>query len=119
LSIESESEIVEKEMEHGRLPQEQGDTSAALSDLARWIAILAAPHGYGATARLLGGARGNRLLLQARGRSAEHEYVEEVSLESLESLGAVAVGSAFDRAARAAFAAADRAEPSLSRPAQG
>lgn len=108
---------MEDELEHNPVPEAQGDTSAVLSDLARWIAIVAAPHGYVATARLLGGARGNRLLLQARGTSAGHEYVQEISLESLAKLGAVAVGSAFDRAARAAFAAADGTAQSISRPA--
>jgi hypothetical protein len=81
------------------------DTSAALSDLTRWIEILAAPHGYVATARLLGGIRGDRLLLQARrSTGARDEYVREILLETLEALGAAEVCSAFDRAARAAFA---------------
>jgi len=84
---------------------EQADTGTALSDLTRWIAILAAPHGYIVSARMVGGIGGDRLLLQARRRTAaEDEYVQEVSLKSLDALGASAVGSAFDRAARAAFA---------------
>ena len=107
-----------------RLPQEQDEGSqvegsAVLSDLTRWIAILAAPHGYLASAHLLGGIRGNRLLLRAMRKASGHEYVEEVPLESLERRGAAAVASAFDRAARAALAAANRAEPPLTRPAQG
>jgi hypothetical protein len=107
-------------MEHHRLLEEEDGTRAALSDLTRWIALLAAPHGYVATARLLGGVHGDRLLLQAKRQPAlEPEYLEEVSLQTLEKLGAAAVASAFDRAARAAFAAAENAERTLSRPAQG
>ncbi|HJS91828.1 MAG TPA: hypothetical protein VJ738_17805 [Steroidobacteraceae bacterium] len=112
-------------MEHGRLPQEhggtgQGETSAPLSDLTRWLAILAAPHGYVASAHLLGGIRGNRLLLHAvRKAAAGDEHVQEIGLESLETLGAAAVASAFDRSARAAFAAAERLQPPLSHPAKG
>ena len=108
-----------------RLPQEQDvgsefEGSAVLSDLTRWIAILAAPHGYVASAHHLGGIRGNRLLLQAVPKTAsDREYVEEVPLESLQRLGAAAVASAFDRAARTALAAAERAGPPLTRPAKG
>ena len=106
-------------LEHICLPEEQDHASATLSDLIRWIAILSAPHGYVATARLLEGGQGDRLLLEARRKmAAGHEYVQEISLESLEALGAVAVGSGFDRAARAAFASIEIAEPGGSRPAQ-
>lgn len=108
---------MEDELEHNPVREAQGDPSAVLSDLVRWIAIVAAPHGYVATVRMLAEARGNRLLLQARGTPVGHEYMQEISLESLEKLGAVAVGSAFDRAARAAFAAADGTAQSISRPA--
>lgn len=112
-------------MEHARPPAEhddlnQGKTRAALSDLTRWIAILAAPHGYVASAHLLGGIRGNHLRLHAaRKAAAGDEYVQEIRLESLETVGAAAVASAFDRAARAAFAAAERLQPPLSHPAKG
>jgi len=83
--------------------------SAALSDLTRWIAVLAAPHGYVATACLLEGVRSDRLLLLAqRELAAECEYSQEVSLETLERLGAAAVGCAFDRAARDAIAALEK-----------
>lgn len=87
-----------------RSPEDEACASGALSDLVRRIAMVAAPHGYVATARLLGGVRGNRLLLHAR--LSEHEYLQEVSLETLERDGAAAVGNAFDRAACAAFTAA-------------
>jgi hypothetical protein len=112
-------------MEGGCLSKEhldgsQGETSASVSDLTRWIAILAGPHGYVATARLLGGVGGRRLLLRAgRKATASDEYVQEVPLDSLETLGAAAVAGAFDRAARAAFAAAEGSEPPMSRPASG
>lgn len=112
-------------MEHNRLPEAHGDlsegeTRAALSDLTRWIAILAAPHGYVASAHLLGGTRGNRLLLHATQKAAAgDEYVQEIRLESLETVGAAAVASAFDRAARTAFAAAERVKPLVSHPAKG
>lgn len=73
--------------------------------------MVAAPHGYLATARLLGGVHSDRLLLLARRRlAAEHEYLQEVSLETLEREGAAAVANAFDRAACAAFTAAATAE---------
>jgi hypothetical protein len=109
-----------RRLEDRRLPEDEGGTSSALSDLTCLIVVLAAPHGYIATARLLGGIRGDRLLLQARRKlAAGYEYLEEVPLETLERLGAVAVGSAFDRAARAAFAAAGNAERAMSRPARG
>ena len=99
------------------MSEEPEDTSATLSDLTCLIAILAAPHGYVASARLLEGRCCERLLLQARRSTvAGDEYVQEVSLESLEALGARAVGSAFDRAARAAFASATIAEPPVSAP---
>lgn len=117
--------MVKAEMEHRRLPEEHGDTSegetsAALSDLTRWIAILAGPHDYIASAHLLGGIRGNRLLLRAvRKAAAGDEFVQDVSLDSVETLGAAAVASAFDRAARAAFAAAERLEPPVSHPGKG
>ena len=110
-------------MEHDRLPAEQadapgGEASAAVSDLTRWIAILAAPHGYVATAHLLGGISGNRLLLRAGNRTAGSEFAQEIPLESLATLGAAAVASAFDRAARSAFAAQESAAAPLSRPAR-
>jgi hypothetical protein len=61
-----------------------------------------------ATARLLEGVRGDRLLVPTRLRTAAgDEYVQEVSLEPLEALGPSAVSSAFDREARAAFALAE------------
>lgn len=106
-------------MEHHPLNEEEGGMSAALSDLTRSIAILAAPHGYVATARLLGGAHGDRLLLRAQRRMAGLEYSEEVSLDTLQRVGPAAVASAFDRAARAAFAPAASAKPPVSRPAKG
>ena len=108
-------------MKDHRLPEEDGGTSSALSDLTRLIVALAAPHGYMATARLLGGVRGDRLLLQAwQGLAGEgYEYFEEVPLDALQRLGAPAVGSAFDRAVRAAFAAPDNTERTMTRPANG
>jgi hypothetical protein len=107
-------------MEYRAWPEEENGTAAVLSDLVRWIAILAAPHGYVASARLLGGAEGNRLQLQARQRTGTgQEYLQELSLATLETVGVAAVGSAFDQAARAAFAAGPEAEQPTSRPAQG
>ena len=104
--------------EHG-MPEEESGKSAALSDLSRWLAILAAPHGYVATARLLGGVRGDRLLLQARRKlMSGYEYLQEVSLDAVEKIGAAAVGNAFDRAARAAFEAAESADVSRNRSAE-
>lgn len=78
--------------------------------------MAAAPHGYVAGVRLLGGVHGNRLLLHAWCRlAAEHEYLQEVSLETLERDGAAAVGHAFDRAVRAAFTAVATAERNMDR----
>ena len=97
-----------------------GLCSSALSDLVRWIALFSAPHDYIATIRLLDRYRGVRLRLQARRRSAAgDEYVQEISLGSLEVVGAAAAASGFDRAARAALTSMEIAEEALDRAEQG
>lgn len=93
------------------------DRNTALGNITRLIAILAAPHGYVATARLLDGVSGNRLVLEARLKSTAGDgYEQEISLESLEALGPTAVAHAFDRAARAAFALSDSDQQPASTP---
>ncbi|HVC30619.1 MAG TPA: hypothetical protein VND24_05480 [Steroidobacteraceae bacterium] len=95
--------------------------NTSLSDLTRYIAMLAAPNGYRATVRLLGGIHGSRVVLEARRRpsAATPEYSQEVSFDALERLGAAAIATRFDRAVRAALAAGKAREPASNRSVKG
>lgn len=78
-----------------------------LNDLTHRLTLLAAPHGYQVSARLLGGTRGNHLELKAARVSAGEtlEYARHLTLEALELKGARTLATEFIREARVALSA--------------
>lgn len=88
-----------------------------LNDLTHRLALLAAPHGYKVTVRLLGGGRSGHLELKATRVTAGEtlEYARHLTLDALELKGATALSAEFIREARVALSATAVAEQTTTR----